>query len=230
VRARAHGFTMMEVMIAITLLSIVGAMLYEGLGSAIDAKEQIEVISDRYDEIRIAMSRMATEISMAYLSDHYSREERRSKTLFREDRDGEGDRLVFTSFSHVRRVRDARESDQNVLTYWVDSDPQDGRRTALLRTEKVRIDETTGEDILVDDKDAHTDVLCSGVKDLTLDYWNETDKDWVEDWDSESLETGNKLPPRVRIRLRVELDETRDQVFETQAEILLRVPVKLSAN
>lgn len=220
---------MMEVMIAITLLSIIGAVLYEGLTSAIDAKEQIEVLSDRSDEIRISLNRMATELSMAYLSDHYNREERRSKTLFKEDRDGEGDRLVFTSFSHVRRVRDAKESDQNVLTYWVDSDPEDGRHTALLRKEKTRIDENTGEDVM-SEADAHTDVLCTGVKDLTFDYWNENDKEWIEDWDSESLEANGKLPPRVRIRMRVQLDETREQVFETQAEIQLRVPIKLSAN
>jgi len=223
---RARGFTMMEVLIAMGLLSLIGATLYGAIGNSIDAKEQIEQLSDRYDEVRIALNRMAYELSMAYLSDHYSREERRSKTLFREDRQGGGDRLIFTSFSHVRRVRDARESDQNVLTYWVDSDPENPGQNALLRKEKPRIDERTGDDLL--EEDAHTDVLCSNVRNLVIDYWNETDKEWQEEWDSDSLENANKLPPRVRVRLTVVGENGREQTFETQAEIMLRVPVKLS--
>ncbi len=226
---KQRGFTMMEILIAVGLLAIIGAMLYGGLTRTIDTKEQIEVISDRYDEIRIAMNRMAVELSMAYLSDHYNREERHSKTLFREDSEGEGDRLIFTSFSHVRRVRDSKESDQNVLTYWVDSDPEDGATTALLRKERVRIDETTGEDVFDDDV-SYTDVLCTRVRRLSFDYWDENDKEWQEEWDSDSMENNNKLPPRVRVRMTVDDENGRERVYETQAEIMLRIPVKLSAN
>lgn len=222
-----RGFTMMELLIAVSLVAMIGAILYESIGHSIDAKEQIEAISDRYDEVRIAMNRMATELSMAYLSDHYNREERRSKTLFREDSEGEGDRLIFTSFSHQRRVRDAKESDQNVLTYWVDDDPDGGGFNVLLRRERARIDENTGEDIIKDDE-SFTDVLCTHVRRLTFDYWDEADKDWTEEWDSDSLEHGNKLPPRVRIRMIVEGVDGRDLTFETQAEIMLRLPIKLA--
>jgi len=225
-----RGFTIMEVMIAMGLLSMVGAMLYGAIGRSIDAKEQVEEISDRYDEVRIAMNRMANELSMAYLSDHYNREERRTKTVFREDSEGAGDRLVFTSFSHVRRVRDARETDQNVLTYWVDAAPDGSGELSLLRKEKVRIDENTGEDMELFEEGSYTDVLCPRVKNVTFDYWNETDKDWDEDWDSESMENANKLPPRVRIRLEAEDVDGRELTFETQAEVMLRVPVKLSTN
>lgn len=225
-----RGFTLMEVLIAVGLLTIVGAMLAGALSRSIDAKEQIEQISDRYDEVRIAMNRMADEISMAYLSDHWNREERRTKTLFREDSEGAGERLTFTSFSHVRRVRDAKESDQNVLEYWVDSDPNDSGQMVLLRKEKVRIDENTGEDVILDDDDAYTDVLCTGVSKITFDYWNETDKEWDEEWDTDSVENGNKLPPRVRIRMTVAGEDGEDQEFQTQAEIKLQVPVKLSTN
>ena len=222
------GFTMMELLIAATLVALLGAMLYEAIGSSIDSKEQIEQISDRYDEVRIAMNRMADEISMAYLSDHYNREDRRTKTLFREDSEGDGERLIFTSFSHMRRVRDAKESDQNVLSYWVDSDPEGSGKSVLLRRERARIDETTGEDI-IKDNESFTDVLCTDVRDLTFDYWDENEKDWTEDWDSDSLEHSNKLPPRVRIRMRIDDVSGREITFETQAEIMLRLPVKLSS-
>ena len=227
-RHHSAGFTMMELLIAATLVALLGAMLYQSIGRSIDSKEQIEKISDRYDEVRIAMNRMADEISMAYLSAHYNHEERRTKTLFREDSESEGDRLIFTSFPHMRRVRDAKESDQNVLTYWVDSDPGGSGQSVLLRRERARIDETTGEDISNDDQ-SFTDVLCTGVRDLTFDYWDENEKEWTEEWDSDSLETSNKLPPRVRIRMSIDDQNGREITFETQAEIMLRLPIKLSS-
>ena len=36
-----------------------------------------------------------------------------------------GSRIDFTSFSHQRLYRDAHESDQNELSYYVDDDPHD---------------------------------------------------------------------------------------------------------
>jgi len=55
-------------------------------------------------------------------------------------------------------------------------------------------------------------------------------KEWTEDWDSESLETSNKIPPRVRIRMTVDGVDGREFKIETQSETMLRVPVRLSTN
>jgi hypothetical protein len=69
--------------------------------------------------------------------------------------------------------------------------------------------------------------LCTKVKNIAFDYWNETDKEWDEEWDTDSVENGNKLPPRVRIRLSVEDADGKVQEFQTQTEIVLQKQVAL---
>jgi general secretion pathway protein J len=204
----------MEILVAASLLAIMGGLMWTSFSSTLDAKERITAATDRMDELRIAMSRMSSDISMAFLSGHFAKEERRTKTIFKEASGGAGDKLVFTAFAHQPMVKDVNESDQIVLSYLVDQDPEDGSVQSLIRRHKRRVDEDP-------EYGGVDEVLCPNVKDVTFDFWNDPTEEWKESWDTEGLDTPNVLPKRVRITLVANDENGKELKLTTQTSILL---------
>jgi general secretion pathway protein J len=210
-RARAHraprreaGFTLIEVLLAVTLLAMVSTLIYGSFARTFDAIDFVEGAQGRYHDVRLALERISREISMAFIYDCREVDtptgEETFRTLFKSERQSDADRLVFTSFGHLRMVRDSNESDQNVLTFYGEDDPEDRNVTNLMRKEKSRID---GEP----EEGGQAEILCRGIESLHFEFWDETKTEWVEEWDCSQIERLNQLPKLVRITLTV-LDET----------------------
>ena len=125
------GFSLLEVLIAASLMAIIGALLLTSLSSSLDAKEAVESTSDRYHVVRQAMGRMTRELSMAYLSKHRDAPELRAKTGFK----GEAERVDFTAFGGVSLKQDAKQSDQRELSFFIGVDPEN-QASALMRREQ----------------------------------------------------------------------------------------------
>jgi general secretion pathway protein J len=208
-----RGFSLLEVLISAALMALVGMLLLTSLSSSLDAKEAVEATSGRYHLIRLAVSRLVDEISMAYVSAHRSAQEVKVETGFK----GEAQRIDFTAFGYVPRVQDAKRSDQRELSYFIGDDPKSGRR-ALVRRE----DPTLDEDF---EKGGRELVLLPGATALELAYWDKQTESWKDEWDFEDAASNGKLPERVRIKLTVEMDEGVEQTFVTQARIFLTAPL-----
>lgn len=210
-----RGFSLLEVMIAIAITAVIGAMVagaYQQIDHAASgAREQ----GERYAGARLAMTRMARELSMAFVSEHYDRARFRDRpTLFK----GEGDQVLFTTMAHVRLVQDAKESDQAVVEYLVERDPVGGE-DALFRREKARIDDEP-------DRGGRKDLVATHVKGLSLRYWDQKRKEWVRSWSTRTPEKLNELPTRVRVELEVKLADGRIEKFTTQARVAITTPLE----
>jgi len=207
------GFSMMEVLVACSLLAVVGALLLSSLSSSLDLKEDVSAISDRYHLIRQGMSRLVDEVGMAYLSRHNDAAEIRMQTGFR----GERDELHFTAFGYVSRVEDSKHSDQRELSYSIGIDDRTGE-PALMRREQPDPDDEF-------DEGGREQVLMPGAKDLEFEYWDPTTEDWKDSWDAEESATLQRLPTRIKIKLVVEMEEGLEETFITQAPIFLTKPI-----
>jgi general secretion pathway protein J len=210
-----RGFSLLEVMIAIAITAVIGAMaagVYQQVDHAATvAREQ----GERYAGARLALTRLSRELTMAFLSEHYDRARYRDRpTLFK----GDGDKLLFTTMAHVRLVQDAKESDQSLVEYLVERDPVSGE-DALFRREKVRIDDEP-------DRGGRKDLVATNVKGLSLRYWDVKRKEWVREWSTRTPEKLNELPTRVRIELEVKLADGRTEKFTTQARVAITAPLE----
>jgi general secretion pathway protein J len=210
-----RGFSLIELLVAASLLAIMGALMVQSLSSSIEAKENVEHISNRYHLVRSAMSRMVDEISQAYLSGHRSETEPRNETGFK----GERDSLRFTAFGYVPRVEDEKKSDQRQLGYYLDSDPKSGTES-LFRKEQANIDDNFEEG-------GRALLLLSNVRELVFEYWDPQKEAWNEKWDAEGSDPAmaNKLPSRVRIKMTVVMEDGVEQTFVTQTKIWLTAPL-----
>lgn len=225
------GFSLLEILVAASLLAITGAMLLQSLSSTLDAKETVETTSNRYHLIRSAMSRMCDEIAMAYVAGqgHVALTEPRTKTGFH----GEHDSLHFTAFGYVPRVEDEKKSDQRQLAYYLDSDPK-SQTQSLFRREQPNIDDKFEEG-------GRALVLLPNVRQLELSYWDDSSRadqptgsaatatvgtgEWKDKWDNTAPETNGNLPLRVRIKMVVVMEDGQEQTFVTQTKLHLLTPL-----
>lgn len=67
-RARTTGMSLIEVMIAITILAMISTLVYSGFTTTARHKARIEQELDRSHLVSAALERMVRELSMAYVS------------------------------------------------------------------------------------------------------------------------------------------------------------------
>jgi type II secretion system protein J len=211
-RKKLRGFTLMEGLIASSLLAIIGVFMATSISSSINAKEIVEETSGRYHVVRQAMSRMVDEISMAYITAHNTTPDLRVRHGFL----GERDELHFIAFGHVRRKAEARESDSRELSYFLGTDERTGTE-AIIRRVQVNPDDEF-------DEGGREQTLLPDVVDLEFEYFDPQREDWSDKWDFEGAETRNRLPTRVRIRFTARMPGEREQTFVSQTKIWLVQP------
>jgi len=211
---RARGFSLVELMIAVAVTAFIGAVIAGTYQQVDRASTLVRDQAARASAVRLSLARMTRELSMAYLSDHYDLARYRDRpTLFL----GGDDKVLFTTMAHVRRYQDTAQSDQAVVEYLVDRDPETGEE-ALLRRVKVIIDDET-------DRGGRTELVADHVTKLTLRYWDRVRKEWVREWSTRSAEHANELPPRVKIELEVKGQDGKTSTFTTQARVAIPLPL-----
>jgi general secretion pathway protein J len=219
--SRARGFTLLEVLIAVAVLGLIAGMTWKSFDGAYTVKARIEQAEERDQMVRGALNRLAREVSMSFLSDHYDRKRFRERpTLFRL-RDGrrEAD-LIFTSFGHERLHVDAKESDQALFEYSIGPDPRDGSRRDLFRRVKPLLDEDA-------ERGGDKAAVAEGVVGFSVEAWDPKDREWRAEWNSNGADrTGGVLvPPRVKLSLTVRDEDGKEKTYTTQAKVFLTQPL-----
>lgn len=218
---RRAGFTLIEAMVAIAIVGIVATLVWGGFSQTARNKRRVERQLDRYHVIQSALTRMAREMKMAFVSAQQNPNQslRTVRTAFVGTRRGGSARIDFTSFSHERLVRNAHTSDQNELSYFVTDHPEKPAVDVLVRREQRRIDDEPR-------KGGHADILVEDVEELQLEYLDPKSGEWLRSWDTtQAAMQPNRLPSQVEIRLTVPdpLDpDAETRTFGTRATIPMR--------
>lgn len=235
------GFTLLEVMIAVGLVAVIAMLMYQSISITMKSRDRIARVEELNHSAQVMLTHIKADLSMAYLSNHVSPEDPAFETLF----DGREDGVVMTTFSHERRRRGARESDQALVEYRMGR--LDGT-DVIFRREKAVLDQDP-------EAGGVEEVIVERVREFKLSYWDEEDEDWVDEWKVEMEEArkaglggevsplvapqGSKfmkmaqekmlqeyqLPARVYVRLVLEDVDGNVFPFETQVPIHIRQPL-----
>jgi general secretion pathway protein J len=217
--ARRRGFTLVEVMIAAAITATIGVLVAGSFQRAAAARDLAEAQDERFTVARVALTRMARELSEAFLSDHYDRRRFRERPTVFDGKDrGERDELLFTTMTHQRLVRDAKQSDQAVVEYTVEPHPERSGELALWRREKTLVDEAP-------DRGGARAVVLEHVKAFDVEYWDWKREEWAREWSSAGAAHGNMLPTRVRVRVTLTMPDRSERSFETQARVAIIRPL-----
>jgi general secretion pathway protein J len=213
---KARGFTLVELLIAMGITAAIGAMTVGAFQQVDRARDIARNQSDRYAAARLALTRLSREVSMAFLSDNFDRSRYRDRlTLFV----GREDELLFSTMAHQRLYRDVRESDQSVVGYTVENDPQNAGERALFRREKVRLDDEP-------DRGGQTDLVADHVASFRIRYWDSRRNDWSREWTTKSVDHANELPSLVRFELEIALGGGRTEKLSTETRIAITRPLE----
>ncbi len=214
-----RGFTLLEVMVSIGIIALMTALVYSAMYGMSSSRRNMVEVGDRYHQGRAALGRMSRELGSAFISTHqpFSSLQPPRQTAFI-GTDGSPDRVDFNSFSHRRLERDSHESDQNELSYFVASDP-DEDKLDLVRREAVYLDDDPEHGGVVQ-------VLAEDVEQFDLEYLDPLTGEWLTSWDSmQPAAQLGRLPAQVRISLVLRGGPTGTIRFETKTPIAIQLPL-----
>ena len=189
--------TMIEVVVAIGILAMVGVLIHGVIDSLSRGKKGEGMRAERVHEGREALQRIVRDLSSAYISMHVPTVQalQTEKTALVGRHSGQFDRIDFAAFAHRRTDRDAHESDQAEVGYFVVADPDVPDKMDLVRREQTPID-------IEPLKGGISDLVAEDISSFELRYLEPLTGQWVETWDSTQV---NGQPNRVPLAVRVKL-------------------------
>ena len=197
-----RAFTMLELLIAMAMMSIIALSLYTSLNLGFKAKEHSEEAVDTRRSARIVMDLLRQEIISA-LPPKGVLAGKFEGTDGHDNSGNESDSLVFYSAAY---------------------NPEDDEIAGDIIKVQISLEdiENSNEKILVRDitknllspktLDPQEDVLCTRIRSLNMRYYD--GYDWKDEWDSGNND--DSLPEAVEIKLIFELENknTNDEDYE----------------
>lgn len=228
----ARGFTLLELLVAISILAMVSVLIYGAFSAMQKSRAGLERVQERYREGRMAMQRISRDLQSCYLSLHVPVDTRLvvQKTSFVGKRGSPTDRVDFNAFSNTRRDRNAHESDQAELSYFGSENPDHSGTLDLARRVSTYLD-------LDPQHGGRVEVLATDIDLFQLEYLDPQSGMWNESWDTTQA-TGqpNRLPLQVRITLvlnageRSRTDSGRNRVrFMTVVSLPIQQPLNFAS-
>ncbi len=210
------GFTLIEILVAVVLLAIISILVWRAMGGMTSSKERSEKRDGMHRSVAILLDRMTQELGTAVLFTSLdilgvsASAEQNLKSVFIGVNQGEQDKLTFQSLSHMRYIKDTKESDFSEITYFLE--PQEGASGLFIlkKREKSPPDTETGEK-------GRVVTLLEGVKSLSFRYYDAQKLEYSEAWDTTAPDFANRLPRAVEIRLVLQdpNDEDAEESFLT---------------
>lgn len=216
------GLTLIEVMISMAVMSMIVVSVWSSFRGTLDGMALTEEVQLRYSIVRNGLVRMQSELEMSYLSFGRPLDDVRHYTLFDVADSGKRDDLTFSTFAHLRVRKDANESDQAVIQYFIEKDPEDSSRTHLYRRETRRL---TGDRADQFDEYFPAYVLIEDVDEFNVECWDERQREWLDEWRTTKNDMQpDRLPTRVRIKIKV---RDGDELVQFTAQAVLPMQEKI---
>lgn len=210
---------MIEVLVAVALLAIISFLVWQAMGSSIASKERFEKRETVFRGATLALDRISRDLQTAVL---YSNVEflgvsgvgeQMTKSVFIGANNGDQDKLTFNALSHVRYLKDAKESDLAEVSYFLERDDEEEGGLFILQKRESSPPDAEPE------QGGTVTTLLRGVKELNFRYYDKRKVEYGDEWDTTKLDYVNKLPRAVEITLVLQdpIDEEETVRFSTVA-------------
>ena len=212
-------------LISLAIFTIIGLATAKHIQQVANTKSLAFEDLDLWNDLRTGLSMMRNDLSQAFhvLYDDLGDENKQAilqnqrvpHTLF----DGRKSEMVFTSLSHRVYYTDKRECEQTEISYFLQNRP--GRKyPSLMKRESEMID-----DDLYQGGGVYT--LIENVTSFELQYWDEKQQRWVDDWSSDGGSYRDKFPYSVKIKIevaRISPTTQKEMRLKVETEIKIAFP------
>jgi general secretion pathway protein J len=201
-------------MVSVGILGVIMTLIWSSTAQNLRAKERIEARDDMFHSAQVALRKIIDDVSVAFLvkgmtpgspgaaaagtttapAPSGAAAASSLKTfLIGEDR-GDQDAMRFSSLSHIRLVKDSKQSDQCKVAYETAPSPDEPRKFNLLRKEDFWLDGTT-------DVTNKGFPIVENIVGFNVEYYDDRKGEWGKEWSSEKADWAGKLPLAVRVTL-----------------------------
>jgi len=203
-----RGFTLLEMLIAMTILAIVLTIAYRVFSSSYAALHRVDPDRDPFQTARVILDRMAEEIQSAYYRPGLSY----TGFLGENDTKDEApwDSLTFSSLANfywIKSVEGINESDFLKIAYVLVED-QEERLLMRAQDPSFSTFEESAEDLGTADRGVHQ--LADHVWGVDFRYLD--GEEWLEEWNAQDRQ---RLPDAVEVKLILETAEGKRLSFYT---------------
>lgn len=202
-----NGFTLVELLIAIAILSIIMAVVYKSFYASTEGIKRAEAVDGINSTARVIFLKLMDDINSAYLTG--------KDVIFvgdsKRDKDLPQDSLSLTSLSNLRMVRDAKETDLYETGYYLKEDydyQRQEKKTSLFRREK----KTIGIEPVLEGGEAYE--LTDEIAGIRFSYFDGTS--WKDNWDSRITKA---LPKGVEVEIILFDADKRKRIFKTIIDV-----------
>ena len=183
-QARQGGFTLIEILISISIVAITLATVYGVFSSVSSAKDRLEQDSETYHKARVIFDRFGRELHGAYLSSA------NKDSILTGEKDNL-DNFAFEISTTAASPLSSTGTGYALITYTVVEDNEaDDDSKVLLRTEKPLLSEQETSSL-------RTMRLAPGINYFNMRFYD--GDSWQDSWDSSSA----GLPDIVEIEIRI---------------------------
>ena len=207
--AGAAGFTLIEILVAATISSLIIIMLHTAYRSTLESIKSVSGFAEYHERITIALNMLGRDLSNTYISKD------NPKTLFISDVVANNSRIFFVSTNRVdfsaagNFKKPYLMSDIRQTGYYLKENRKKSRTYILIRNEKNHYDddfETGGFE----------NEILDNVAGLRFQY--RQGNDWIDKWDSRE---NKRIPDSVRTTLTTINSAGKQEVFTIVTYITL---------
>lgn len=185
------GFTLMEIMIAVAILTGMCLLISATMNRSLEAKVKVERKDDDLHALRVALNKMVEDISQSVRAGkNFEGSEGQYVTGFK----GGESQLNFTTLGHYHYIDGIKETDQTVIGY--ELKPADNGFETLFRRETGKLSDKL-------DEGGVSYPILERVKKFKLTYYDTNKLEWVSEWDSTQLSVIGRLPMAVKIEMTI---------------------------
>jgi prepilin-type N-terminal cleavage/methylation domain-containing protein len=196
------GFTLLEVMIAISIMTTILVILFGTYSAAVDRAARTRELSQIYHEARVLLQLMANDLRSAYVKEAIEQAQQAlqqtktpSTSFVGEDRkelDKPADNLAFSTILPTQRP-DVPDTEMCRVAYSIEPLNESPQSRALFRRVNCSLNpEAPDQD--------HLFLLTELAHGLDFKYYDAQGAEYL-DWNSREPHGGKQLPARIKITL-----------------------------
>ncbi len=222
IRGARRGMTLIESMVAISILLIMSVMIAQTLANSIEFNRLLSQRDATTRGARVALATIHRAVQLAYLTPNIGGVERYETVFAGLDQDP--DQLFLATLAHDRLYMDSRESDQAEISIFTeDAPPEVGQGQVLYIRESQLVDEEPAEG-------GKVLPLAYNVRSFNLRYLDQISGEWRDEWDTRSVDTQYRLPRAVEIALVLMAPDPEDPESTVDVPFLSTVQLHYADN
>lgn len=189
------GFTLIEIVLAISILATIGMLTINILTNQIETREKVTEHNSAQHAINMAMDKIYNDLQNAYISNPRNQEALNlSVRPVLPKFSYKNESLILAVQNYKSLLGNSNQSNLAFVHYYIRPNSKDSKRLELVRAVDTDMVENI-ENIGV----GFQEVLVPDLSSFSLEFWN--GNEYQKEWDSTANNTQGKLPKLVKIHL-----------------------------